>query len=92
MDSVGGMSAGAGAVWVGGGPAADCSSCCRPRCSTSLHCLQVLHQFVRGSELEEERLAYFSLPEGRDDLYEYNQREGAAVRPATHGAAAAWMP
>ena len=43
-------------------------------------CLQVLHQFVRGSELEEERLAYFASPEGRDDLYQYNHREGAAAR------------
>ncbi|PRW18319.1 NADPH-dependent diflavin oxidoreductase 1 isoform X1 [Chlorella sorokiniana] len=40
---------------------------------------QVLHQYVRGSELEEERLAYFSSPEGRDNLYEYNQREGRTV-------------
>lgn len=49
-----------------------------PPTPARLGCPQVLHQFVRGSELEEERLAYFSSPEGRDDLYEYNQREGMA--------------
>lgn len=37
--------------------------------------VQVLRQHV-SAELEEERLAYFGSAEGRDDLYEYNQREG----------------
>ncbi|KAL4458060.1 hypothetical protein ABPG75_012925 [Micractinium tetrahymenae] len=39
---------------------------------------QVLHRFA-VEELEVERLAYFSSAEGRDDLHEYNQREGRTV-------------
>lgn len=35
---------------------------------------EVLSHFAR-TELEVERLQYFATPEGRDDLYNYNQRE-----------------
>ena len=37
---------------------------------------EVLRHFAT-EEHETERLQYFSSPEGRDDLYRYNQREGA---------------
>lgn len=39
---------------------------------------EVLHEFATD-ELEKERLSYFASPEGRDDLYVYNQREGRTV-------------
>lgn len=38
---------------------------------------QVLRHFATA-EGEAERLDYFCSAEGRDDLYAYNQREGAA--------------
>ena len=37
---------------------------------------EVLHHFAT-SELELDRLDYFSTPAGRDDLYTYNQKEGS---------------
>ncbi|GAX74179.1 hypothetical protein CEUSTIGMA_g1628.t1 [Chlamydomonas eustigma] len=41
---------------------------------------QVLSHFTPDtSEIEKERLSYFSSVEGRDDLYRYNQREGRSV-------------
>lgn len=39
---------------------------------------EVLHHFA-AAEHERERLEYLSSPEGRDDLYRYNQREGAPI-------------
>ncbi|KAL6761786.1 hypothetical protein V8C86DRAFT_3013104 [Haematococcus lacustris] len=39
---------------------------------------QVLHHFA-SEEREKERLAYFGSPEGREDLYRYNQREGRTL-------------
>ena len=39
---------------------------------------EVLRHFAKD-ERERERLQYFSTPEGRDDLYRYNQREGAVT-------------
>jgi len=41
---------------------------------------EVLRHFAAG-EAEVERLEYFASPEGRDDLFRYNQREGAAAAP-----------
>ena len=38
---------------------------------------EVLQHFAT-SELEIDRLEYFATPEGRNDLYTYNQKEGAA--------------
>ena len=38
---------------------------------------EVLQHFAT-SELEVDRLEYFATPEGRNDLYTYNQKEGAA--------------
>ena len=35
--------------------------------------------FFATSEREKERLQYFASPEGRDDLYQYNQKEGRTV-------------
>lgn len=46
-------------------------TCCGP---------QVLRQFVT-TEAEAERLDYFASAEGRDDLYAYNQKEGAVLLP-----------
>lgn len=40
---------------------------------------EVLRHFAT-EEHETERLQYFSSPEGRDDLYRYNQREGESAR------------
>jgi sulfite reductase alpha subunit-like flavoprotein len=39
---------------------------------------EVLRHFATD-ERERERLQYLSTPEGRDDLYRYNQREGAVT-------------
>lgn len=39
---------------------------------------EVLHEFAEDAN-EKERLSYFASPEGRDDLYVYNQREGRTV-------------
>lgn len=39
---------------------------------------EVLRHFATAPA-EVERLQYFSSPEGRDDLYRYNQREGSAI-------------
>lgn len=36
---------------------------------------EVLHSFATN-EVEKERLQYLATPEGRDDLYRYNQQEG----------------
>ena len=41
---------------------------------------EVLRHFATDDR-EEERLQYLSTPEGRDDLYRYNQREGASGLP-----------
>lgn len=38
---------------------------------------EVLQHFAT-SELEVDRLEYFATPEGRNDLYTYNQKEGEA--------------
>jgi len=35
--------------------------------------------FFATAEHEKERLQYFSSPEGRDDLYQYNQKERRTV-------------
>jgi hypothetical protein len=35
--------------------------------------------FFATSEREKERLQYFASPEGRDDLYQYNQKESRTV-------------
>lgn len=43
-----------------------------------LFCSQVLSQFA-SDEVERERLCYFASAEGRDELYEYNQRERRTV-------------
>jgi hypothetical protein len=37
--------------------------------------LEVLQQFAEAP-VEAERLQYLASPEGRDDMYRYNQREG----------------
>jgi hypothetical protein len=39
---------------------------------------EVLKAFAEDA-LEAERLSYFATPEGREDLYRYNQQEGEAV-------------
>jgi len=39
---------------------------------------EVMSHFA-GAEHERERLVYFATPEGRDDLYRYNQRERRTV-------------
>uniref|UniRef100_A0A7I4EI93 FAD-binding FR-type domain-containing protein n=1 Tax=Physcomitrium patens TaxID=3218 RepID=A0A7I4EI93_PHYPA len=39
---------------------------------------EVMSHFA-SAEHEKERLQYFATPEGRDDLYRYNQREGRTV-------------
>lgn len=44
---------------------------------------QVLCSFATD-EAERERLEYLATPEGRDDLYRYNQREGAPASPCRH--------
>ena len=56
--------------------------------SPHLSAVQVLHQCA-SAELEVERLAYFSSPQGRDDLYEYNAREG--VWAPLRGLMPAWV-
>lgn len=35
--------------------------------------------FFASAEHEKERLQYFASPEGRDDLYQYNQKERRTV-------------
>jgi len=40
--------------------------------------LQVMSYFATA-EHERERLKYFASPEGRDDLYQYNQKERRTV-------------
>jgi len=35
--------------------------------------------FFATAEHEKEKLQYFSSPEGRDDLYQYNQKESRTV-------------
>lgn len=40
--------------------------------------LQVM-SFFATAEHEKERLKYFASPEGRDDLYQYNQKERRTV-------------
>jgi hypothetical protein len=35
--------------------------------------------FFATAEHEKERLQYFASPEGRDDLYQYNQKERRTV-------------
>lgn len=40
--------------------------------------LQVMSYFATA-EHEKERLQYFASPEGRDDLYEYSQKERRTV-------------
>lgn len=40
--------------------------------------LQVM-SFFATAEHEKERLQYFASPEGRDDLYQYNQKERRTV-------------
>lgn len=40
--------------------------------------LQVM-SFYATAEHEKERLQYFASPEGRDDLYQYNQKERRTV-------------
>jgi len=49
--------------------------------------LQVLQNFA-GTELEQERLAYFATAEGRDDLYRYS----GAHDVECHHALDAWVP
>lgn len=39
---------------------------------------EVLKAFAKDA-LEAERLSYFATPEGREDLYRYNQQEGKPV-------------
>jgi sulfite reductase alpha subunit-like flavoprotein len=39
---------------------------------------EVLQHFA-SSQVEAERLQYFATPEGREDLYIYNQREGRTL-------------
>lgn len=43
-----------------------------------LNIFQVMSMFATA-EHEKERLQYFVSPEGRDDLYQYNQRERRTV-------------
>ena len=56
---------------------------------------EVLRHFATD-EREQERLHYLSTPEGRSDLYTYNQREGAtgwpcqAPRRAIHHVMHSW--
>lgn len=38
---------------------------------------EALRHFAAAGGRERERLAYFASPQGRDDLHEYNRREGA---------------
>ena len=35
--------------------------------------------YFASAEHEKERLQYFASPEGRDDLYQYNQKESRTV-------------
>lgn len=47
-------------------------------CILANQILQVM-SFFASSEHEKERLQYFASSEGRDDLYEYNQKERRTV-------------
>lgn len=42
------------------------------------HLFQAMSHFATASH-EKERLQYFASPEGRDDLYQYNQKERRTV-------------
>ncbi|KAF1888781.1 hypothetical protein Lal_00036823 [Lupinus albus] len=42
-------------------------------------CLGMVMSFFATAEHERERLKYFASPEGRDDLYQYNQKERRTV-------------
>ena len=55
------------------------------------HFFQVLCSFATD-EAERERLEYLATPEGRDDLYRYNQREGAPASPCQHPQQVMVMP
>ncbi|XP_022756083.1 NADPH-dependent diflavin oxidoreductase 1 isoform X2 [Durio zibethinus] len=44
----------------------------------NVHALEVM-SFFATAEHEKERLQYFASPEGRDDLYQYNQKERRTV-------------
>ena len=48
------------------------------------HFLEVLSAFS-GAEAEADRLQYFASPEGREDLYAYNQREGLQLIKSAAG-------
>lgn len=44
-----------------------------------MHELLQVMSFFATAEHEKERLQYFASPEGRDDLYQYNQKERRTV-------------
>ncbi|ONM38391.1 NADPH reductase TAH18 [Zea mays] len=47
--------------------------------SSVCHLYYTVMSFFATSEREKERLQYFASPEGRDDLYQYNQKESRTV-------------
>uniref|UniRef100_A0A0E0JNN4 NADPH-dependent FMN and FAD-containing oxidoreductase n=1 Tax=Oryza punctata TaxID=4537 RepID=A0A0E0JNN4_ORYPU len=49
------------------------------RCKLDPDCYITVMSFFATAEHEKEKLQYFASPEGRDDLYQYNQKEGRTV-------------
>ncbi|WVZ68934.1 hypothetical protein U9M48_017805 [Paspalum notatum var. saurae] len=49
------------------------------RCNLDPDCYITVMSFFATAEHEKEKLQYFASPEGRDDLYKYNQKESRTV-------------
>ncbi|EEE55343.1 hypothetical protein OsJ_03361 [Oryza sativa Japonica Group] len=49
------------------------------RCKLDPDCYITVMSFFATAEHEKEKLQYFASPEGRDDLYQYNQKEGRTI-------------
>ncbi|KAG6489958.1 hypothetical protein ZIOFF_051240 [Zingiber officinale] len=49
------------------------------RCNLDPNCYITVMSFYATADHEKEKLQYFASPEGRDDLYEYNQKERRSV-------------
>uniref|UniRef100_A0A0E0N236 NADPH-dependent FMN and FAD-containing oxidoreductase n=1 Tax=Oryza rufipogon TaxID=4529 RepID=A0A0E0N236_ORYRU len=50
-----------------------------PDCYITVRAKDRVMSFFATAEHEKEKLQYFASPEGRDDLYQYNQKEGRTI-------------
>ncbi|KAM3332307.1 hypothetical protein ACQJBY_027861 [Aegilops geniculata] len=62
------------------------------RCNLDPDCYITIMSHFATAEHEKERLQYFASPEGRDDLYQYNQKESRTVLEVLEGFPSVHMP